>query len=119
MFNGRMTTLTRAILALPDGLRSAVTLRYFQGFSIEETASILKLSRRTIHYRLEKAEHLLKDHLEGWYDALMKRNCRKGSPAGSPACVPTSFGAGAYWRRFITRHACLLSGGFPPRWCAC
>ena len=62
-------TLTRAILALPDGLRSAVTLRYFQGFSIEETASILKLSRRTIHYRLEKAEHLLKDHLEGWYDA--------------------------------------------------
>ena len=62
-------TLTRAILALPDGLRNVVTLRYFQGFSVEETASLLKLSRRTIHYRLEKAERLLKDHLEGWYDA--------------------------------------------------
>ena len=62
-------TLTRAILALPDGQRNVVTLRYFQGFSVEETASLLKLSRRTIHYRLEKAERLLKDHLEGWYDA--------------------------------------------------
>ena len=62
-------TLTRAILALPDGLRNDVTLRYFQGFSVEETASLLKQSRRTIHYRLEKAERLLKDHLEGWYDA--------------------------------------------------
>lgn len=62
-------TLTRAILALPDGLRNVVTLRYFRGFSVEETASLLKLSRRTIHYRLEKAERLLKDHLEGWYDA--------------------------------------------------
>lgn len=62
-------TLTRAILALPDGLRSVVILRYYQGFSIQETASLLKLSRRSVHYRLEKAEHLLKDHLEGWYDA--------------------------------------------------
>lgn len=62
-------TVTRAILALPDGLRQVVTLRYYQGFTVPEAADILKLSRRTVHYRLEKAERLLKESLEEWYDA--------------------------------------------------
>lgn len=62
-------TVTRAILDLPDGLRQVITLRYYQGFSVQEAADILKLSRRTIHYRLEKAERLLKESLEEWYDA--------------------------------------------------
>ena len=62
-------TVTRAILALPDGLRQVVTLRYYQGFTVQEVADILKLSRRTVHYRLEKAERLLKESLEEWYDA--------------------------------------------------
>lgn len=62
-------TVTRAILALPDGLRQVVTLRYYQGFTAQEVAEILKLSRRTVHYRLEKAERLLKESLEKWYDA--------------------------------------------------
>ena len=62
-------TVTRAILALPDGLRQVVTLRYYQGFTVQEAADILKLSRRTVHYRLEKAERLLKESLEEWYDA--------------------------------------------------
>ena len=57
-------TVTRAILALPDGLRQVVTLRYYQGFTVQEAADILKLSRRTVHYRLEKAERLLKESLE-------------------------------------------------------
>lgn len=62
-------TVTRAILALPDGLRQVVTLRYYQGFTVQEAADILKLSRRIVHYRLEKAERLLKESLEEWYDA--------------------------------------------------
>lgn len=62
-------TVTRAILSLPDGLRQVVTLRYYQGFTAQEVAEILKLSRRTVHYRLEKAERLLKESLEEWYDA--------------------------------------------------
>ena len=62
-------TVTRAILALPDGLRQVVTLRYYQGFTVQEAADILKLSRSTVHYRLEKAELLLKESLEEWYDA--------------------------------------------------
>ena len=62
-------TVTRAILALPDGLRQVVVLRYYQGFTAQEVAEILKLSRRTVHYRLEKAERLLKESLGEWYDA--------------------------------------------------
>lgn len=62
-------TVTRAILSLPDGLRQVVTLRYYQGFTVQEAADILKLSRRTVHYRLEKAERLLKESLGEWYDA--------------------------------------------------
>ena len=60
-------TLTCAIISLPAGLRQAVTLHYFQGFSVEETAQLLHLSRRTVHYRLEKAQRLLKSSLEDWY----------------------------------------------------
>ena len=61
-------TLTRAILSLPAGLRQAVTLHYFQGFTAEETAHLLHVSRRTVHYRLEKAQRLLKSSLEDWYN---------------------------------------------------
>lgn len=68
-FQWKDDTVTRAILALPDGLRQVVTLRYYQGFTAQEVAEILKLSRRTVHYRLEKAERLLKESLEEWYDA--------------------------------------------------
>ena len=68
-FQWKDDTVTRAILALPDGLRQVVTLRYYQGFTAQEVAEILKLSRRTVHYRLGKAERLLKESLEEWYDA--------------------------------------------------
>ena len=68
-FQWENDTVTRAILALPDGLRQVVALRYCQGFTVQEAADILKLSRRTVHYRLEKAERLLKESLEEWYDA--------------------------------------------------
>lgn len=60
-------TLTRAILSLPDGLRQAITLRYYQGLTVQDTARVMKLSRRAVHYRLEKAEQLLRDSLEDWY----------------------------------------------------
>ncbi len=62
-------TLTRAILSLPDGLRNVITLRYFQGFSAAEIADLLHISRRTVHYRQEKAERMLKRSLEEWYHA--------------------------------------------------
>lgn len=62
-------TLLRTVLALPDKLRQAVVLRYYQGLSVQETADALRISRRTAHYRLEKAHELLKSTLEEWHDA--------------------------------------------------
>ncbi len=62
-------TVTSAILSLPDGLRQVVTLRYYQGFTVQEVADVLHVHRRTVHYRLDKAERILRDALEEWYHA--------------------------------------------------
>ena len=61
-------TVTNAVLSLPAGLRKVIVLRYFQGFHIREVAEILHISQRTVHYRLEKAERLLRNSLEEWYN---------------------------------------------------
>ena len=62
-------TLTRAILSLPDGLRQVITLRYYQGLTVQEMAQVLHIHRRTVHYRLDKAERVLRAALEDWYHA--------------------------------------------------
>ena len=59
--------VTRAILSLPSRLRRIITLRYYQGLTAREIAEVMKISRRTVHYRLEKAESMLKCSLEEWY----------------------------------------------------
>lgn len=62
-------TLTQAILSLQRPLRQVITLRYFQGLTIQEVAEVLHIARSTVHYRLNKAERLLKSSLEEWaYD---------------------------------------------------
>ena len=61
-------TVTRAILSLPTALRQVITLRYFQSLTVQEVAEVLHVSRRTVHYRLDKAERLLKSSLEEWYN---------------------------------------------------
>lgn len=60
-------TVTKAVLSLPSALRKTVALRYFQGLSVQEVAEVLHVSRRTVHYRLDKAERMLKSSLEEWY----------------------------------------------------
>ena len=62
-------TLGRAVLSLPDNLRQVITLRYYQGMSVQEVADVLRVHRRTVHYRLDKAERILRDALEDWYHA--------------------------------------------------
>ena len=62
-------TLARAVLSLPDNLRQVITLRYYQGMSAQEVADVLRVHRRTVHYRLDKAERILRDALEDWYHA--------------------------------------------------
>lgn len=61
--------VTRAILSLPNALRQVVTLRYYQGLSVQEVADVLRIHRRTVHYRLDKAERALRAALEDWYHA--------------------------------------------------
>lgn len=61
-------TVTNAILSLPTALRQVITLRYFQSLTVQEVAEVLHVSRRTVHYRLDKAERYLKSSLEEWYD---------------------------------------------------
>lgn len=68
-FSAPDDTLTRAILALPDGLRQAVTLRYYQGLTADEVASVLHIRRRAVYDRLKKAERALGAALEDWYHA--------------------------------------------------
>lgn len=61
-------TVTNAILSLPTALRQVITLRYFQSLTVQEVAEVLHISRRTVHYRLDKAERYLKSSLEEWYN---------------------------------------------------
>lgn len=62
-------TVTRAVMALPEKLKQAALLRWFQDLSLDETAKALRLPRSTVYHRLQKAQSLLKDALEEWYHA--------------------------------------------------
>lgn len=61
-------TLTQAILKLPKKLREAVVVYYFSGFTMEQAAQALGLSRRVVRYRLEQAKDILRNELKEWYD---------------------------------------------------
>jgi len=62
-------TLIQAIFSLPLSLRRIIVLKYYQEMTASEIAQAMGISRRTVHYRLEKAERLLKGSLEEWYYA--------------------------------------------------
>lgn len=57
--------LTAAVLRLPQRLKDAVILYYFQGFSMRETADILGISQPSVSGRLSRARKKLKSQLEG------------------------------------------------------
>ena len=59
--------VTRAVLSLPAGLRRVAVLHYYQDLTIREVAEALHLSKRTVHYRLDKAKCELERSLEEWY----------------------------------------------------
>ena len=52
--------LKEAIRRLPETLRQVVILRYFSGFTLEETAAILELPRGTVSTRQRRALALLR-----------------------------------------------------------
>ncbi|MEA5015451.1 MAG: sigma-70 family RNA polymerase sigma factor [Candidatus Limiplasma sp.] len=56
--------LTAAILRLPDKLKDAVLLYYYQNFSVTETAEILRITQPSVSNRLSRARKKLKAQLE-------------------------------------------------------
>lgn len=55
----------RCVSTLPERYRSVIHLYYYEGYSIKEIASILKLPSATVGTRLSRARSLLKNILEG------------------------------------------------------
>lgn len=68
-FEERDDTVTRAVMSLPVKLRETALVCLYQGLSLSEAASALRLPRSTVHLRLKKAEALLRTELEDWYYA--------------------------------------------------
>lgn len=56
--------LTAAILRLPEKLKDAVLLYYFQGFTMPEAAKILGITQPSVSSRLNRARKRLKAQLE-------------------------------------------------------
>ena len=52
--------LVKALNKLPEQLRAVVTLRYFAGYTLEETATALDIPRGTAATRQRKALQLLR-----------------------------------------------------------
>ena len=59
--------ISRAIMSLPSRLRQFILLRYFDGLSLNETATAAGVSLATAKRQISKANQLLHDRLEGWY----------------------------------------------------
>ncbi len=55
---------------LPEKFKTVLVLHYLEGFSVEETADILKLSVSAVKMRLSRARDFVKDAYkkEGFYD---------------------------------------------------
>lgn len=60
----RYDDLWEAINALPEDRRTAVTLYYYDGLSVEEIASILSLPEGTVKSRLSRARDQLRQMLK-------------------------------------------------------
>lgn len=57
--------LTMAVLRLPQKNKEVIILRYVQGLSVEETASVLKITPSAVSARCKKAYSKLRCLLEG------------------------------------------------------
>lgn len=63
--NGEETRqLYRALSALPEKFSSVITLHYLEGFSVEEIASMLRITQSGIKMRLSRGREALKKLIE-------------------------------------------------------
>ena len=52
-----------AVMSLEDKLREVTVLHYYQGFKIDEIATIVKIPKGTVGTRLKRAKEVLKELL--------------------------------------------------------
>lgn len=57
--------LAEAVVALPEKYKAVVHLHYYEGYSVAETAEILKLSQSAVKMRLKRGRELLRMEMEG------------------------------------------------------
>ncbi|MBI2919559.1 MAG: sigma-70 family RNA polymerase sigma factor [Planctomycetes bacterium] len=74
--------------ALPEDQRLAVDLHYLRGFSLEEAASALAVSDRTVSARLKAGLERLRAALAGAGFVLLAASLETELSAGEPAPVP-------------------------------
>lgn len=69
IFEGEKTDeVLSCVLTLPENYRTVIHLYYYEGYSIKEIASILKLPSATVGTRLSRARKLLEVSLRGDFD---------------------------------------------------
>lgn len=56
--------LAQALFELPEKLKTVILLHYLEGYSVEETASILKIGKSAVKMRLSRGRDALKAILE-------------------------------------------------------
>ena len=68
--NGISKALKEMLDSLPENFKSVIVLHYLEGFSVEETANILKLSVSAVKMRLNRARDFVKSsyNKEDFYD---------------------------------------------------
>lgn len=62
--DGTANSVLRAVFALPEKYKTAITLHYLEGFSVEEISSMLGISLSAVKMRLSRGRELLKDLLD-------------------------------------------------------
>ena len=61
--------LFSAVMALPETYRAVIHLFYYEDYTVEEIASLLKLTKSNVKVRLSRGRALLKESLkEAWND---------------------------------------------------
>ena len=60
-------TVWNAVQALPENLKQALVLRYYEGLSLQEAALAAGTNVNTLNMRLRRAKGLLQAELKGWY----------------------------------------------------
>ena len=63
-YTPRDEIVTIVVLALPDKLREAITLYYYQDMTMQEIADALGIGLSTVHGRIKKAQDKLRQELE-------------------------------------------------------